>query len=529
MSLAARLTGFFLLALAMALGAFSVTLYLFARLHFQRDLDEILTGALDTLAASVEVDSDEVEWKPRVRPVLGDGHPQDQPVHWAVFDGLGSPLDHCWDLHDDDLAKIQSFSPVASHIHGAFTDQAGRRWRLVVRRILAAGAGPQRAGHRHEPASDTTEVASTPSSTVPSLILAAGSLSGPMEADLRRVALILAGLSTVIWLLAALVGHRLCRRALLPVTRMARVACSMSAADRNQRLPNPGTDGELDALAHAFNGLLERSTRPWSGNGRFTGDASHQLRTPLAVVLGQIEVALRRDRTAEEYRRTLEDVHGEALRLRQITDALLFMARAENEAARPDLQPIELASWVRDHLRGWSGHARAADLHEDLDAGAPAWVRVHPPLLGQLLDNLLDNACKYSAPGTPIHVRLGRDGDRITMAVEDRGAGLSADELAAHLRALLPHRRGTPTRPVGRRTGPGRRPADRRRLRRHRRGVERARPRQPLRAPPPHRGRPDTGPAPLRAPGGIAAVAVVSEARHAPRPDTRSRPSSHCS
>ncbi len=404
MSLATRLTGFFLLAMALVLGAFSVTLYLLARAHFQRDLDERLTIALDTLGPSIGVDSGDVRWKPIGRPAVAGSHPRDDDaVHWAVFDGRGTSLDHCWDLRAEDLAKILSFSPDAGHIHDAFTDRDGRRWRLVVRRI-----SPQ---------------------TATSLILAAGALSGPMEAGLSRVALTLAGLSTLIWLMAALMGHRLCRRALLPVTRMAEAACAMGAADRDQRLPHPGTDGELDALARSFNGLLERLHEALERQRQFTGDASHQLRTPLAVMLGQLEVALRRDRTAEEYRRALEDVQAEALRLRQITEALLFMARAENEATRPDLQPIELASWIRDHLREWSGHDRACDLHEDLGDATPARVRVHPPLLGQLLDNLLDNACKYSAPGSPIHVRLGRDGDCITMAVEDQGDGLAADDL----------------------------------------------------------------------------------------------------
>ena len=305
MSLATRLTGFFLLALALVLGAFSVTLYLLARSHFQRDLDERLTMALDTLSASIEIDSDEVKWKPVGRPAVAESHPQDDPVHWAVFDGGGSSLDHCWDLRTQDLAKILSFSPDAGHIHDAFTDRDGRRWRLVVRRILAAGAGQQPSVQHHDSPGGTRKSAAPPTKASPSLILAAGALAEPMEAGLRRVALTLAGLSAIIWLLAAMMGHRLCRRALLPVTRMAKAACSMSAADRNHRLPNPGTDSELDALVRAFNGLLDRLHEALERQRQFTGDASHQLRTPLAVVLGQIEVALRRDRTAEEYRRTL--------------------------------------------------------------------------------------------------------------------------------------------------------------------------------------------------------------------------------
>src|SRR5262249_55252998 len=159
--------------------------------------------------------------------------------------------------------------------------------------------------------------------------------------ELRTVAMILAGVSIGIWLLAAAMGRRLVRRALLPVTRMAEAAGAMTAADRDQRLPIPGTGDELDALAGSFNGLLPRLHEEVERQKRFTGDASHQLRTPLAALLGQVEVALRRERPAEDYRRTLADVHEEADRLRQIVESLLFLARAESEAGRPELHPLE--------------------------------------------------------------------------------------------------------------------------------------------------------------------------------------------
>src|SRR5262249_38014941 len=194
-------------------------------------------------------------------------------------------------------------------------------------------------------------------------------------------------------------------------TRMAEAACSMTPADRDRRLPIPGTRDELDALAGSFNGLLERLHEEVERQKRFTGDASHQLRTPLAALLGQVEVALRRDRPAEDYRRALADVHEEAVRLRQIVESLLFLARAESESGRPDLHPMELAPFVCGRLHGWSGHDRAGDLRVDLEPGGKAWVRAHPALLGQLVDNLLDNAAKYSAPSTPIEVRVWRAGD----------------------------------------------------------------------------------------------------------------------
>ncbi len=105
------------------------------------------------------------------------------------------------------------------------------------------------------------------------------------------------------------------------------------------------------------------------------------------------------------------------------------MARAENEAGRPDLKPLELVSWLREHCGAWSSHERGGDLCAEIELEPAVWVRVNAHLLGQLLDNLLDNACKYSSPASPISVGLRRDGTMVTLAVEDRGFGLSAEDL----------------------------------------------------------------------------------------------------
>jgi signal transduction histidine kinase len=414
MSLANRLSGFFLAALAVALGGFSVTLFLLSRAHFQRDFDERLMDVMDVVTASVDVDPGRVDWMPGARPLVKSPRIQDAPVRWAVSNGRGEVVDHCWkDIRERDLARILGLGPTVGHAHSSFTDGDGRHWRLVVRRIQAGPPEPS---------------AAPPAQDLPSLIVAVGAPMAQLEASLRNVALILTGLSTAIWLLAAAVGRRLCNRALFPVTRMAKAACVMTAADRNHHLPSPGTGDELDALAGSFNGLLDRLHQEFERQKRFTGDASHQLRTPLTALLGQIEVTRRRDRTAEEYERVLDEVHVEAVRLRQIVEALLFMARAETDAERPDLQPIELVSWVHEHLDEWSNHERAADLQENVELDAPTWVRVHPHLLGQLLDNLLDNACKYSSPGTPVHVCLLREANEVALAVQDSGWGLADDD-----------------------------------------------------------------------------------------------------
>jgi signal transduction histidine kinase len=142
-----------------------------------------------------------------------------------------------------------------------------------------------------------------------------------------------------------------------------------------------------------------------------------------------IEVARRRLRTVEEHERVLDRLHDDAVRLWRVVEALLFLARADAEAGLPDLEPLDLAAWAAEHLRAWSGSERAGDLRFDGGDGDPLWTRAHRPLIGQLLDNLLENACKYSGPGTPIVVRSWGEPESVILAVEDLGCGVPTQDL----------------------------------------------------------------------------------------------------
>ena len=439
MSLAARVSGFFLAALALALGGISVTLYLLASAHLHRDLDERLGLALDALATSVDVDPGRVEWNPAARPRFELVYPGDEPVDWVVTDGLGVTVAHTWNAAPADLAALARLAPMTGHSHESYHDRGLGRWRVALRRI-----------HPGAPVIGVSESGAASNDVEPqSLVLATVASLTTVEAGLRKAALILAGLSAGFWLVAAAVGWWLCKRALLPVTRMAKAAGSMSMAAGDQRLPSPGTGDELDLLASSFNGLLDRLHQEFERQKRFAGDASHQLRTPLTALLGQLEVARRRDRTVAEYQRVLDEVQCEAVRLRQIVESLMFMARAESEAGTPELEPIELVLWVSERLRDGPAGERAQDFQKLLTTEPPAWVHAHPQLLGQLLANLLDNACKYSLPGTPITVEVGREGEFVTLAVQDKGFGMKADDL---LHVFEPFYRSTEAR---RRRSPG--------------------------------------------------------------------------
>jgi signal transduction histidine kinase len=147
-------------------------------------------------------------------------------------------------------------------------------------------------------------------------------------------------------------------------------------------------------------------------------------------MLGQVDVALRRDRTTVEYHRTVVSVQEQATRLRQIIETLLFLSREDAESSPPESERIELNGWLCEHLTTWKLHPRHDDLRLEADASQPLWVSVHAGLLGQAVDNLLDNACKYSKPGSTIRARTAHTESTALLAVEDCGYGIPEEDVA---------------------------------------------------------------------------------------------------
>jgi len=430
-SLTTRVTAFSLAALALVLSGFSATIYLVARSDLSRQADARLDAALSTLLAAVEVDADGLEWEPGQRLLAFGRGPEPDEVRWAIQDGRGAPVA---DSTDPDSARLLARLPLPRRASTCSYRRArldGRPWRVVRRRLGSNDPAAVATGGRY-----------------PALTFSVALPLDPIDATERHLGRLLAGVSAGVWLLAAASGRWFCRRALGPLARMAGTARDMGAAEPDRRLPDPGTGDELHDLADAFNGLLDRLHEAFARQARFTGDASHQLRTPLAVMLGQIDVALRRDRPADDYRHTLALVRDQAARLGRIVEMLLFLARADAEAKLPDRQVIDLATWARDHLAGWTAHPRSADITVEAP-GDPIPVRVHPPLLGQLLDNLLDNACKYGEPGTPVVIRAARPSPGLALlSVRDRGPGIAPEDLPhvfdPFFRSPLARRRGLP-------------------------------------------------------------------------------------
>jgi signal transduction histidine kinase len=425
MTLTSRLSVFFLAALAVVLAGFSTTLFILARTYLHRQVDERLAFALEALSAALEAGPQGVEWEPDQRGLsLGKDDGPEQ-VRWVVCDFHGRVVDRSPNSGSDDLLPDCSWRIVSEASSLLEEKIRGDTWRMAQRRVpdfVSSGPRDLRPAVGPDDPDRLDRV-------YPALSLTVAASLEPLQVKLRTLAIVLCALSVALWLLAAFLGRWLCRRALAPVSEMAAAARAMRSADRGQRLPIAARGDELEDLGRAFNGLLDRLDESFERQRRFTGDASHQLRTPLASMLGQVEVTLRRDRSAQEYRQTLELIQGQTGQLRAIVESLLFLARADAEARLADLAAIDLNAWLLEHVARWADHVRANDLRTEFASNEPIWVQVQTPLLGQLVDNLWDNACKYSEAGAPITMRLANGADAATLVVEDAGRGISPEDL----------------------------------------------------------------------------------------------------
>jgi heavy metal sensor kinase len=243
-------------------------------------------------------------------------------------------------------------------------------------------------------------------------------------------------------LLAWVGGSLLARRSLAPVTAMSGRAAEIGAQSLHERLPVGNPRDELGQLATVFNDLLARLDAAFELQRRFMADASHELRTPVAIMRGEADVALsQHTRSAEEYRSALEIVRAEGRRLSRIVGDLFLLARAD--AGQQPLQPraLYLDELVSDCVRAVRTLANGQGVtvrcfmepavlgEPDRAGGAPASMEhaYHgdEELLRRLLVNLLDNAIKHAPAGSEVDVALISDTARHRIRVIDHGPGVS--------------------------------------------------------------------------------------------------------
>ncbi len=229
-------------------------------------------------------------------------------------------------------------------------------------------------------------------------------------------------------ILATVGGYLLGRKSLQPVVAMGDAAARIGATTLRERLPVVNPRDELGRLAAVFNDLLGRLDRSFEQQRRFMADASHELRTPVAIIKGEAELALsREERSLAELRVALATVHGESRRLTRIVDDLFLLARANAGD-----QPLVAEPLYLEEVAAESVHAART-----LAAAAGVSVRYLPEgelpfkgdagLLRRMMDNLVGNAIKFSPRGSTVDVTATSTDGVHTIEVRDTGPGIPSE------------------------------------------------------------------------------------------------------
>lgn len=248
-----------------------------------------------------------------------------------------------------------------------------------------------------------------------------------LHQELDRLASTLALGTLVGMLLSVVLGLWLGRRALRPVARMTDAANHIGSTDLQARLPvADGVHDELTDLAEAFNGLIGRLDEAVKHEKRFAANAAHELLTPLASLRTAAEVALRRDRTAEEYRRVLAGAVEEATRLSDVVDGLLALARAEKRPSQEGA--TDLAQRASEVTVAMAERARSKEIDLSIAGDGHVWAGIGDVAARTALANLLDNALKYTPAKGRVQVRVVARGADAVVQVTDTGIGLSSSD-----------------------------------------------------------------------------------------------------
>jgi two-component system heavy metal sensor histidine kinase CusS len=226
---------------------------------------------------------------------------------------------------------------------------------------------------------------------------------------------------------SALIAIIVTRRGLRPLREMTQSLGRIGPDQLKQRIGSTGWPSELQPLAIAFDQMLKRLDDSFTRLSQFSADLAHELRTPIANMLGEAQVALTRDRTAADYRETIESTVAECERLSRIVDNLLFVARVD--AAREPIARKRFDARAAVEKIAEFYQTVADDHHVTINCSGDGQIYADPDLFERAVGNLLDNALRFTAEHGSIRVAVSKHNSDFEVTVSDNGSGIAAEHL----------------------------------------------------------------------------------------------------
>ena len=373
-------------------------IYLVANFTVVRNIDRELQLEVDKHKGEIFLVDGKIrflylnEWKQMEHTQL-----QLNPIFIEIVDLEGNSMDRSPNLGENHL----TFSPEKAKSEEAWTQKIGSR-EVRQRQIPLLNAGKQEG-----------------------YLLLAKSFEDSRELldNLRNVLLLIYPLILVSLYLSM---RYLAGKSIEPLEKISLKTNQITQQNLNERVPETGTNDEIGQLTRAINSLLGRLEQALQREKQFTSDASHELRTPLAVLRGTLEVLIRKPRSAEEYEAKVKTALVSIDRMSAMLDQLLALARVENgkNLVKEELELITFLEELADKITEEQAHS----IQFQSLVGVPIYVATHEKSLEMILQNLLENAVKYSKNGGEVFLRVGKEKEAF-IEVVDTGTGIASEYL----------------------------------------------------------------------------------------------------
>lgn len=227
----------------------------------------------------------------------------------------------------------------------------------------------------------------------------------------------------------AVIGDSIAKRALAPIKQLNEtVTNTQSGDDLTRRITAGDSDPDINSLADNFNKMFARLQASFEAQRHFTSDASHELRTPVAVVLAESEYQLSEENLSADVRESFETIHNQASSMQKLISQLLQFTRMEQGSLQPDFEVgnlSELLSSVCDNI----GRLQEKNITLEKDIAPDVMFNMDIGLMTRLCDNLISNAFRYGKEGGFVRVSLSKEKEKVILKVEDNGIGISEENL----------------------------------------------------------------------------------------------------
>ena len=263
----------------------------------------------------------------------------------------------------------------------------------------------------------------------PAVRLTVGMDSEPYFETLHTFLAAMIGLSLAGTMLVVLFGYWIARAGLQPLKNISDKAQTLSPQNLSERLLLSALPDELSDLTHAFNGALDRMENAYKQLEAFNADVAHELRTPLANLIGETQVALSRQRSAPEFEAVLQSNLEDLDRLRSIINDMLFLARCDQGEAATSLVSANIVEEVQKTIEFFEFVLDDMDLSVTLSGHTEARSQIETALFRRALTNLLQNAIQHSPPGTHIEINIDARQEEVQVAVSNPGSPIAAQHL----------------------------------------------------------------------------------------------------